>query len=72
MPLQNLNKKYGKLTNTKQKVCETQLKKEEPLLVYVNGYHNRNNKLLKSHWNYQRFILKTRSIYTKIKRNYQR
>ena len=40
MPLQNLKKTTGKLTNNMQKVCKTQLKYEEPLLVYVNGYRS--------------------------------
>ena len=47
MPLQNLNKNYGKMSHqnhckTKKEYAEDMqntTKNEEPLVAYVNGYH---------------------------------
>ena len=40
MPLQNLNKNYGKTNKEYAERMQNTTKIEEPLLVYVNGYHS--------------------------------
>ena len=39
MPLQNLNKNYGKTNKEYAEGMQNTIKKEEPLLIYVNSYH---------------------------------
>ena len=39
MPLQNLNKNYGKTNKEYAEGMQNTTKSEEPFLVYANGYH---------------------------------
>ena len=39
MPLQNLNKNYGKTNKAYEERMQNTTKNEEPLLMYVNDYH---------------------------------
>ena len=39
MALQNLNKNYGKTNKAYAEGMQNTTKNEEPLLVYINGYH---------------------------------
>ena len=46
MPLQNLNKNYGKTNKEYEEHMQNATKNEEPLLIYVNGYCTDEEPLL--------------------------
>ena len=46
MPLQNLNKNYGKTNKAYEERMQNTTKNEEPLLIYVNGYCTDEEPLL--------------------------